>query len=338
MIKKLIIPIIIIVASLGSLKGQDSHFSQFYANPLYLNPAMAGSVVCPRIVLNYRNQWPSISGTYVTYNASYDQHVHKMHGGLGFLVTSDRAGEGTLNTNTASLMYSYKLDITKGFSIKAGMQATFFQRSLDWEKLTFPDQIDPKYGFVYNTNEKYPSGGLNVIKPDFAAGVLAYGENYFLGFSCHHLTEPNVGFNSISYLQRRFTAHGGTIINLEGRNTRNSKLERTSISPNILYMWQQDFNQINYGFYLNKFPFVVGLWYRQNFSMDTDVASLLGSDAMIVLLGFQQDMFKFGYSYDLTVSRLKASASGGAHEFSFTLQLECNPQKVRVRAINCPSF
>ena len=29
--------------------AQDPSFTQFYSNPLYLNPAMAGSANCPRI-------------------------------------------------------------------------------------------------------------------------------------------------------------------------------------------------------------------------------------------------------------------------------------------------
>ena len=46
--------------------AQDPEFTQFYANPLYLNPAFAGTARSPRINLNYRNQWPGLSGTYVT--------------------------------------------------------------------------------------------------------------------------------------------------------------------------------------------------------------------------------------------------------------------------------
>ncbi|MFQ3327045.1 MAG: hypothetical protein ACI8YC_001686, partial [Salibacteraceae bacterium] len=55
--------------------SQDPIYSQFYSNPLYLNPALAGVERCPRFVMNYRNQWPGISsggGNYVTYSASYD--------------------------------------------------------------------------------------------------------------------------------------------------------------------------------------------------------------------------------------------------------------------------
>src|SRR5262245_45456451 len=84
------------------LHAQDPQFTQFYANPLYLNPAFAGAARRPRVALNYRNQWPALTGTFVTTSVSYDQHVEGIQGGLGFLVTSDQAGKGTLNTTTIS--------------------------------------------------------------------------------------------------------------------------------------------------------------------------------------------------------------------------------------------
>ena len=57
-------------------QAQDPAFSQFYANPLYLNPAFAGSNECPRANLNYRDQWPGIGRTYITTSASFDQHIN----------------------------------------------------------------------------------------------------------------------------------------------------------------------------------------------------------------------------------------------------------------------
>ena len=77
---------------LGDLYAQDPEFSQFYANPLYLNPALAGVTVCPKVNANYRNQWPAIGKAFITYNASYDQYVSFLHGGLGLVITADRAG------------------------------------------------------------------------------------------------------------------------------------------------------------------------------------------------------------------------------------------------------
>ena len=93
----------------NDIKAQDPAFSQFFANPLYLNPAMAGTNICPRISLNHRNQWPGIGKTYVTYSASYDQYVDKLGGGLGFAVAKDVAGAGNLNTTHISATYAYRL-------------------------------------------------------------------------------------------------------------------------------------------------------------------------------------------------------------------------------------
>jgi type IX secretion system PorP/SprF family membrane protein len=155
MLKRLILLILIGLAGIDNLQAQDPQFTQFYANPLYLNPAFAGSVRCPRLVLNYRNQWPAIPGTYVTYSASYDQHFDGINGGLGLIATNDVAGEGTLTTTNISGIYSYHLEVSKTFSIKAGFQATYGQRVLDWTKLNFGDQIDPRYGFVYATAETF---------------------------------------------------------------------------------------------------------------------------------------------------------------------------------------
>src|SRR5690606_17184754 len=112
--------------------AQDPLFTQFYANPLYLNSAIAGVDRCPRFIMNYRNQWPAISGQFVTYSASYDQHVDAISGGLGGLVMADVAGNGILKTINASAIYSYDLSLNRNFSLRAGFQATYFQKSIDW--------------------------------------------------------------------------------------------------------------------------------------------------------------------------------------------------------------
>jgi len=235
----------------------------------YLNPAFAGTAVCPRLVMNYRNQWPAISGTYVTYSASYDQHFDAIGGGLGLLVMNDRAGEGTLNTLSASLIYSYRLRPSRNFSIKFGAQATYTQKKLDWSKLTFGDMIDPKYGFVLPTQEV--KGKDNIGFLDFSAGILGYSDRFYIGFAAHHLTQPDEGFLGQSRLPLKLTGHAGFSFPFNSRD-RNSGVW----SPNIIYQQQQDFQQINYGFYIQKRMVVGGLWFRQNF---------FNADAIIALIG-----------------------------------------------------
>lgn len=182
MLKRILTIAFLLTAILQEVKAQDPQFTQFYANPLYLNPAFAGVARCPRFILNYRNQWPAIPGNYITYSASYDQHVDALSGGIGVLVTNDVAGQGTLNTLNFSGIYSYHLEVNRNFSIKAGFQATYAQRTLDWSKLTFSDQIDSRYGFIYSTKEVFGPNSVNYV--DFSAGMIGYSERFFFGFAC----------------------------------------------------------------------------------------------------------------------------------------------------------
>jgi type IX secretion system PorP/SprF family membrane protein len=304
----------------NSLRAQDPEFTQFYANPLFLNPAFAGTHNCPRVALNYRNQWPALSGTFVTTSASYDQHIEGLYGGLGLLVVSDQAGKGTLNTNRVSAMYSYQLKINRSFSIRAGFEATYFQRSLDWNKLTFGDMIDPRRGFIYQTSDQ-PRGG-NVSGIDISAGILGFSDVFYMGFAAHHLNEPNESVvEGTSPLPMKFTGHVGAMIALsQSRFSSNDAY----LSPNILYRTQAGFQQLNMGLYVKKGALTGGVWYRNK-------------DAFIVLLGVETDNFRLGYSYDVTISRL-ANVSAGSHEVSMQIKFNCKPKKRTFRTIACPSF
>ena len=320
------------------VEAQDPQFSQFYAAPLYLNPAFAGSARCPRIGLNYRNQWPALSKTFITYAASYDQHVDAISGGLGLIVLNDKAGEGTINTTTISGMYSYQLNVSRDFSIRMGLQATYVQKKLDWDKLYFGDQIDPRYGFVYNTQEGRPDD-LTKGYPDFSAGILAYSSKVYGGVAVNHMTEPDEAFivEGSSALPMKITAHFGAMLPLGETKVYRyaaTRDEGTYISPNVLYQQQASFNQLNLGVYVLKSPLIGGLWYRSNFGKET----FSSAESMIALIGIQKGLFKFGYSYDVTISKLTTNATAGSHEISFGIQFECRPKKKRFRTISCPSF
>lgn len=336
MLKRLLLCILIAVSA-GSY-AQDPQFTQFYANPLYLNPAFAGSNRCPRVNINYRNQWPALKETYITTSASYDQHFDGLNGGLGLMFMNDQAGEGTIKTTNISGMYSYQLNVNRKMSMRFGLQGTYVQKSLDFDKLTFGDMIDPRYGFVYETQEMRPKESRSFM--DFSGGVLAYSSKVYGGLAVHHLTEPDEAFivKGSSKLPMKFTAHMGALLPVgeTGGGYRGGRMNRdegTYISPNILYQQQASFNQLNLGMYILHSPIVGGLWYRGNFGND----KFLSSDSFIALVGIQKGIFKFGYSYDVTVSSL-SNSTGGSHEVSVGLNFECRPKKKRFRAINCPSF
>jgi type IX secretion system PorP/SprF family membrane protein len=329
MIKKFILYFtIIFIGSTQLSKAQDPQFSQYYANMLYLNPAFAGAVKCPRLTLNYRNQWPNLGSTYVTYNASYDQHVSALGGGIGVLAFQDVQGNGAITQSNVSAIYSYTLNVSRTFAIKGGFQASYFQKKLNWDFI-FPDMIHPLYGPIYPTQETTIPTDLSRGVFDFSAGLVGFNKNYFFGFAVHHLTQPTESFRGTSdaYLPRKYTVHFGTNIPITNRNYRRGEL---SISPNLLFQQQEKFQQLNYGLYLNRKSVVFGVWLRQNFNFHYD--------SFIMLIGFVQDKLKFAYSYDLTVSKLTNNQTLGAHEASFSMTFNCKQKKKKFRTISCPSF
>ena len=334
MYRRLIILLTALITVLFNQTGraQDPEFSQFYANPLYLNPALAGANICPRAVLNYRNQWPGLSNSFVNYNASYDQYIDKIFGGIGLIVNADNAGDGILNTTAASLMYSFRFQAAKNLFVNMAVQGSFYQKTLNWNKLQFADMIDPNLGFVNTTSETPPDHGT-VTFPDFSAGI-AFGYKSFLhgGVAVHHLTEPNMAFydQNENKLPMKITGHLGFNINLGGSSGALSGDEEATfyLAPNVLYQQQGPWHQLNAGVYVVKLPVVVGAWFRHNFE---------NSDAVIALVGIQFQNLKVGYSYDLTLSQLKSS-TGGSHEVSLAWQFNCIEKKRRLRAIKCPEF
>lgn len=310
--------------------AQDVIFSQFYANPLYLNPAFAGSKVCPRISLNYRSQWPSLVSAFTTVSASYDQYIDGMHGGIGAILLTDRQGDhGALSTSSFSAMYAFRFQLARDIWVNAGLKAGIVNTSLDWANLRFPDMIDNVTGFTGMTSAQMPEH-TNKWYLDFDAGALIYGSSWYVGFAAAHLTQPSNGFYGITKLPIKLTGNVGALINIaeEARRTSSLGLGTPVLSPNFIYQYQAGFHYFNYGLYLDWMPFIVGVWFRNGIE---------NPDAFIFQVGFQQEYFKLGYSYDVTVSKL-ANNTSGAHEISLGFLLPCPEKKHKVKAIRCPSF
>lgn len=299
------------------LKAQDPEPTQFYANPLYLNPALAGSRICPRVCADYRIQWPNVYGTYSTVTASFDRLVHNIRGGVGLVVMQDRAAQGTLNTTGIGAVYAPVVPISRTVSISFGIQAGWWQKAVNWSKLTFGDQIDAQTGFIHNTQEV--PGEASVGSFDLGAGMVVNMDKVFVGAAVHHILEQNESFlGNTSPLPRKYTVHGGGNIPVGG------KYSGTVISPNFLYRKQGDFEQLNLGCYFKKESIVGGLWYR-------------GNDSFIMLLGMEVNQFRLGYSYDVTVSKL-TNATAGAHEISLGYQFTCKTPPKKYRMVSCPSW
>lgn len=146
------LPLVIVCILLmhKTVTAQDPQFSQFYAAPLYLNPAFAGSTNQARVGINYRNQWPAIDANFTTVSAFFDTYIEDKNSGVGAILTRDREGILGLQSISLALQYSYNLAITEGLSFRPGVQLALYNRSVNFNKLTFGDQFDPNTGDIVN--------------------------------------------------------------------------------------------------------------------------------------------------------------------------------------------
>jgi type IX secretion system PorP/SprF family membrane protein len=310
---------VIALLSASRVQAQDPVFTQFYAAPLQLNPAFAGNAGTPFIAINYRSQWAGFNNAFTTSSVSYDQGVRGHKNALGISVLSDDAGNGIYKKSTAAIHYSYKVNLTQDIIAKIGVSGGAMQTRLDWDKLIFYDQLDPVYGATLPNGTRNPTQETRPLEQnrtllDISTGFLVYTAGYHVGLSAKHLNTPDESFlktqkNLRIGLPILWMIHGGYEWVIQKGNRYRPTI---FASPTMMIAKQGDFMQINAGVYAGFGPIFGGLWYRQAYT---------NSDAAIVSLGFQQDFFKIGYSYDLTISGL-AGRTGGSHEIALSFNLD----------------
>ncbi|CAH0996822.1 hypothetical protein EMA8858_02957 [Emticicia aquatica] len=354
--KKLYLRIVLLsLVGLNSV-AQDAQFSQFYAAPMYQNPAFAGGAYAPRLIANYRNQWPSINANFVTAAFSVDHYIEKLNSGIGIMVVNDSQGPGRLKSTELSGIYSYQIQLGEENFLRLGAQATYSNKSLDYFGLTFGDQYTNR-GFSGNPSSD-PFANSNNIQPikfvDFSGGALFYNSLSWLGVSLHHINRPSYTFLSTTptspiagcptgdCLPRKLSVSGGLKFPLANPFSGAANADKEfSVSPAFLYKRQGKFDQFDLGFYTTYSSLTAGLWYR-GIPIKKPTISRTNHDAIVFLLGYRQDNFSIGYSYDVTISSLGLS-TGGSHEISIAYQLDPlerdSPRKRRnKKELSCPRY
>lgn len=326
----------------GDLTGQDPQFSQFYAAPLYLNPAFAGSTQLTRVGINYRNQWPSINANYVTYSGSADHFFIDASSGVGLIVVSDRENLAGLRMNYIAAQYTYQLSISQSWTFRPGFEASYVIKDLDYSRLTFGDQYN-NTGFIGPTSEVFNSD-WKVNYFDMALGGIFYNQNFWGGFSAHHILSPNTAFidGEADKLPRKYSVHAGYRIALNKGVVRSNYYNRNpkafDLFPSMNYRIQGEFQQLDLGMYMTYSPVSFGIWYRG--VPVNALGNYNNNESIIFSVGMNSRGLNIGYSFDYTLSKLGIS-SGGAHEISIFYEFFVgDPRKPpkSIREIPCPKI
>ncbi len=297
--------------------GQDLNFTQYYASPLYLNPAFAGAIEQYRIAVAYRNQWVQVPRSFETNIASFDYNLANMHSGVGLLVYSDRLPSVNFNRTHASLSYAYSFFTGTDWMVRLGLQLGFTLQQQTLDGLTFGDQL-ASGGTTAETVEDMSAGIF-----DLATGATLYNANTWFGVAIYHLHRPSNNPNA-NALPMRFSLHGGTSFPIGNHE----------LLPSIFYQAQAGVSQLDFGANYLLNPLMIGLWFR-----GMPVSS--GRESVAALIGFTHRGWTVGYSYDYNVNSLRGTP-GGSHEITLVYTPEATrkfKQRYKGKAyIQCPTF
>jgi type IX secretion system PorP/SprF family membrane protein len=345
-ITRLLITLLLILLIAGAVTAQDPQFSQFYAAPLYLNPAFAGSTNQARAGINYRNQWPAIDANFTTLSAYFDYFIEDKNSGVGILLTRDQEGLAGLRSLSVALQYSYELSITEHLGFRPGFQVGLYNRDVDFSKLTFGDQFSPNGDVIQPTQEIFDNTNFSKTFIDLSAGGVFFTKVAWLGIAANHLNQPNQSIiDEKAPLPMKLSLHGGFKFFMKSGHVGSGVYAREaerSIAPAFQYRHQGKFDQMDLGLYFTFEPLVLGTWYRGvPFKKLND---FVNNESIVLLLGFTRlgakDAINIGYSYDFTISKL-GPGSGGAHEFSLVytwpMRNPRKPPKDKL-VIPCPDF
>jgi type IX secretion system PorP/SprF family membrane protein len=318
--------------------AQDLHFSQYYASPLTLNPALCGKFDgLARVEGIYRGQYYGLSqnaSIFSTPAASIDFSLLKDKGmegnalGVGLSVVNDAqtstatdgsGGVGKINTTSIALELAYTIQLMRRHPMQLSIgfepSVTIKNTSGNYE---YPQAFNSQ--LVYQTGSPYNESFTQPKKTYFN---LAYGLffnhkpidilTYFLGFSMNNVTRPQTDViainNSIGKLNFLYILHGGLEITVARRCT---------LIPGFLYQNEAKANEANAGITFGydvldrdnsngvrqKATIFLGLWNR----MGNDVGSPFQYRNITPKLGLDYRGFRIDFAYDISVGNIASDA------------------------------
>lgn len=329
--------LVLLIFPFAVSKGQDPHFSQFFSQPVYINPAFAGSTFNGRVSLNFRSQWPRIPGEFVTTLLTYDQILPRSNASVAFLAQMDRAGSAGLQSVNLQAIFAYNLKLNEEWRLKAGFQFGFGNRSLNYFNLVFGDQINTSgLSGIATAESNLPNLYVNYL--EVGSGFLLYNQKFWLGISGLHLNQPDQSLQLTDIqdnLPMRLSLQAGYRWILDKIPGKNQNSYTTALLPGLHFSKQGKFFQLDLGSNVFIDPVILGIWYRGIPIQNSN------RGALALNAGFKYRSFRFLYSYDFAVGKF-SSLTGGAHEISLHLltgDLErALKQMKRRKAIPFPSY
>ena len=303
--KKICFLYLLLIANLAAFSQRDPQFTNNMHYKLGVNPGVAGAEGTINGIILNRYQWSGGDGAPETLVFSADAAINAFGapGGIGLNIVSDKIG---FEKNTqVNLNYAYHKTVGWG---KLGIGVSFgvYNQSTNGKWEVPEDNLG-----IYTqpgSDPAIPQGEVSQVALDAGIGLYLSSNQYFIGASVTHLNQASIKYSDLanSFLARHYYLTGGYNIKLANPlfELRPSFLLKSDIAT-----WQLDLN--------TNVVFNERFWGGISYRVQTAVALLLGME--------MENGLRFGYSFDLTTSKL-ATYGYGSHEIfiSYSLNLERN--------------
>lgn len=293
--------ILFVILSGGEALAQDIHLSQFWANPLYLNPAQAGMFDGDyRVAGAFRNQWRTVPVNYTTFSFCGDArftNVLSQQGGagVGLIFNSDNSGDSryTINQFYMPLSYIQKFKGDTNLSISLGISPGVSNISFNTKRLTYDNQFNgDAYDPTLPSGENYPTQSKTYF--DIGSGLAVQYKLKNMGYitggiSQSHLTRPNVSFFKSEGVDLYMKSNGYL-------NVKYPIKDILYLHADVMYEHQGSFHETilagRVAYILDK---------KENISVNAGLSARL-QDAFILLLGMDYKRLRCGVAYDINTS------------------------------------
>jgi type IX secretion system PorP/SprF family membrane protein len=218
----------------------DPHFSQYYIQPMTMNPAFTGAFDG-----DYRlsGVWRSQYGNTLNTKGISAEKTTDINANFGFNLINQASNDGAYSFTNGYLTFAYtgvRFGRNADHYLVMAMQMGFISRKFDITKMQFGSQWVSGVGYDASGNS-----GETFLKPqvttfDAGAGIAYYDAtpnqtaSFFGGISAYHITQPINPFltnQNQSRLNIRYSAQAGVRINASDQMT---------IVPTAIYMKQGD--------------------------------------------------------------------------------------------------
>jgi len=311
--------------TLGQQLGQ---FSQYMQNMYVLNPAAAGINHQVDINLSYRRQWTGISGAPTMFylsgasplgreyrkpsfkasstrisnpekyggSAKATEERKSLYHGVGGMVASHEIGafRKTLANGSYALHIPLNQKIMIGFGLSAGLSNYAFDAS----KIEADASTDQTY-------VNFISGGSSANVLDASFGTIIYNKRWYFAYSALQLLQNQIDFGTTNAtgteLERHHYLSAGYTFDI------NSEF---SLTPSVMV---KNMAPLPVTYDINvKLDYQNFVWGGISYRNQSAIVGLFGMTL--------KEKYRFGYSYDYSVSTIREFATG-SHEIFIGLML-----------------